>query len=123
MSKTRTLADQIESAREEIRQRENRLKELVQKQKTQERNSRTRRLCERGGYLESILPNTIPLTLEQFKTFLNKTLKTDFADKILQLLAADNTAADTVEPDSRSGAAELVETTEYIATPAHRQAG
>ena len=79
MLKTRTLADQIESAREEIRQRENRLKELVQKQKTQERNSRTRRLCERGGYLESILPNTIPLSLEQFKTFLNKTLKTDFA--------------------------------------------
>ena len=130
MSKTRTLANQIESAREEIRQRENRLKELEQKQKTQERNNRTRRLCERGGYLESILPNTVPLSLEQFKTFLNKTLKTDFANKILQSLEAENAAVDIAEPNSGSGAAELVETTGHgvmpataRTTPTQRQAG
>ena len=130
MSKTKTLADQIESAREEIRQRENRLKELVQKQKTQARNNRTRRLCERGGYLESILPNTIPLSLEQFKTFLNKTLKTDFADKILKSLAAENAAVDIAGLGSGRGTSELVETTGHDAipatertTPTQRQAG
>ena len=83
MSTKRTLTEQIESAQNEIRQRENRLKELLQKQKVQERKERTHRLCERGGYLESILPESVSLTAEQFKTFLDKTLLTDFAKQTL----------------------------------------
>ena len=86
MSKPKSYVDQIELAREEIRQRENRLKELLQKQKDLDRKARTHRLCERGGYLESVLPDTIPLTLEQFKAFINKTLTTDFASKTLHAL-------------------------------------
>ena len=54
------------------------LKELLQKQKVQERKERTHRLCERGGYLESILPEYVSLTAEQVKTFL-----TDFARQTL----------------------------------------
>ena len=76
MATKKTLNEQIESAQIEIRQRENRLKELMQKQKEQERKDRTRRLCERGGYLESILPESVSLTAAQFKTFLDKTTLT-----------------------------------------------
>ena len=42
--------------------------------------------CERGGYLESILPESVSLTAEQFKTFLDKTLLTDFARRTLERL-------------------------------------
>ena len=83
MAIKKTLNEQIELAQQEIRQRENRLKELLQKQKVQERKERTHRLCERGGYLESILPESVLLTAEQFKTFLDKTLLTDFARRNL----------------------------------------
>ena len=88
MSTRKPLSEQIEAAQAEIKQKENRLKELLQKHRAQERKERTHRLCERGGYLESILPETIPLTDEQFKSFLDKTLLTDFARRILNGLAA-----------------------------------
>ena len=100
MSTKKTLAQQIQEAQEEIRQRENRLKELQQKQKEHDRKARTHRLCERGGYLESILPDTLRLTKEQFQSFLDKTLLTDFARKTLAGLAAQNITAD----DSASAA-------------------
>ena len=64
MATKKTLNEQIELAQQEIRQRENRLKELLQKQKVQERKERTHRLCERGGYLESMLPESISLTAD-----------------------------------------------------------
>ena len=88
MSKSENLTVQIEKAQKEIRQNENRLKELQQKHKVTERKERTRRLCERAGYLESILPATIPLSIDQFKYFLRKTLLTDEARQILTALAA-----------------------------------
>ena len=53
------------------------------KQRVQERKERTHRLCERCGYLESILPESVSLTAEQFKTFLDKTLLNDFARRTL----------------------------------------
>ena len=88
MSTRKPLADQIEAAQEEIRQRENRLKELLQKQKEQDRKARTHRLCERGGLLETLLPDTISLTSEQFKTFLEKTVANDFGRRTLANIAA-----------------------------------
>ena len=90
MAIKKTLNEQIELAQQEIRQRENRLKELLQKQKVQERKERTHRLCERGGYLESILPESISLTADQFKTFLDKTLLTDFARRTLVSLTGQD---------------------------------
>ena len=95
MSTKRTLTEQIESAQNEIRQRENRLKELLQKQKVQEHKERTHRLCERGGYLESILPESVSLTAEQFKTFLDKTLLTDFARQTLMGLTEQDSGKTT----------------------------
>ena len=48
-----TLEQQIENAREEIRQRENKVKKLLQQQKDEDRKARTKRLIERGAILES----------------------------------------------------------------------
>ena len=43
-------------------------------------------LCKRGGLCESLLPETITLTDEQFKVFLEKTILTVYAQKILSEL-------------------------------------
>ena len=42
------------------------------------------------GFFESLVPDTIPLTEEQFKTFLEKTVMTDHARRILDELTAQN---------------------------------
>ena len=44
------------------------------------------------GLFESLVPDTIPLTEEQFKTFLEKTVMTDHARRILDELTAQNAA-------------------------------
>ena len=81
MAKTKT--EKIASIEEEIRQLENKRKQLVQAQKAQERKDRTKRLCRRMGLLENMLPTTITLTDEQFKTFLESTLITEYSRRIL----------------------------------------
>ena len=94
MAKTR--AEKIEGITEQIEQLKNAQKLLIQKEKQQERKDRTRRLCKRAGLLESLLPDTIPLTDEQFKTFLEKTVITEHSRRILDGLTAQNAA--TVAP-------------------------
>ena len=44
------------------------------------------------GLFESLVPDTIPLTEEQFKTFLEKTVCADHARRILDGLTAQNAA-------------------------------
>ena len=80
------------SIEEEIRQLENKKKRLIQEQKEQERKDRTNRLCKRMGFIEKLLPDTIPLTEEQFKTFVEQTIATDHSRRILDELAAQNAA-------------------------------
>jgi len=46
-----------------------------------------------GGLLESMLPETISLTDDLFKSFLEKTIITEHSRRILDGLAAQNTAA------------------------------
>ena len=82
MPKSKT--EKIELINTEIQQLKNRQKKLVQQQKEEERKLRTRRLCKRAGLLESMLPETVSLTDEQFKTYLEKTLTTNFSQEILR---------------------------------------
>lgn len=86
----KTKMEKIAGIEEEIRQLENRRRQLVQEQKAQERKDRTKRLCRRMGLFESLVPDTIPLTEEQFKTFLEKTVMSDQARRILDELTARN---------------------------------
>ena len=80
------------SIEEEIKQLENKKKRLIQEQKEQERKDRTNRLCKRMGLFEKLLPDTIPLTEEQFKTFVEQTIATEHSRRILDGLTAQNAA-------------------------------
>ena len=90
MAKTKT--EKITSIEEEIRQLENKRRQLLQEQKAQERKDRTKRLCKRMGLFESMLPDTIPLTDEQFQIFLEQTVTTEQSRRILDGLTAQNAA-------------------------------
>ena len=59
-----------EAVREKIRQLENRQKILLNWKADAERKARTHRLIERGAILESVFPQTVPMTGEQVKAFL-----------------------------------------------------
>ena len=94
----RTKLEKIAGIEEEIRQLENQRKQLIQRQKEQERKERTHRLCKRGGLLESLVPDTVTLTDEQFKTFLEKTIAGKYARNILVGLAEQKVETITSEP-------------------------
>ncbi|MDR2043127.1 MAG: hypothetical protein LBQ15_01935 [Clostridium sp.] len=70
------------------------------------------------GLIESLLPDTIPLTEEQFRTFLDKTLTTEHSRRILAGLTAQNAAtatpegAETARRDNPTPAAEPAGTTQ-----------
>ena len=96
MSNRKTLDERIEAARVEKQQAEARIKELLNQQKVQERKDRNHRLCKRGGQVEKLLPGLAELTEEQFETFVQKTLLTGFAEKVLRGLSSDGTVDDTV---------------------------
>lgn len=87
--------EKIASIEEEIRQLKERQRLLQQQHNAQERKDRTKRLCRRMGLFESLLPDTIPLTDEQFKTFLAKTVNTEQSRRILDELTAQNAATAT----------------------------
>ena len=94
----KTKIEKIATIEEEIRQLKERQKQLQQQHNAQERKDRTRRLCKRAGLLESLLPDTIPLTGEQFKTFLEKTITTEHSRRILDGLTAQNAATAAPKP-------------------------
>ena len=63
-----TLAEcnaELELAQKQLRQYQNREKVLTRKLFVEERRIRTHRLCARGGYLESIVPELIAMTDEE----------------------------------------------------------
>ena len=93
----KTKLEKIAGIEEEIRQLENRRRQLVQEQKAQERKDRTKRLCRRMGLFESLIPDSIPLTEEQFKTFLEKTVAAEHGRKLLDEMSAQNAARAATE--------------------------
>ena len=90
MAKTREA--KIESYDEQIAQLNNRKKQEIQKLKKEQRAARTRRLCNRHGLLESMLPDTITLTDEQYKTFLEKTTANNHGRRVLAEIMAQGNA-------------------------------
>ena len=100
----KTKIEKIAGIEEEIRQLENKRRQLVQAQKAQERKYRTKRLCKRMGLFESLLPESISLTDEQFQIFLEKTVLTEQSRRILDGLTARRVADG--DADGSSGARE-----------------
>ena len=111
----KTKIEKIASIEEEIKQLENKRKRLMQEQKEQERKDRTNRLCKRMGLFEKLLPDTIPLTEGQFKTFLEKTVLTEYSRRVLDGLTAQDAA-----PAPTQGAATAAQGNALpVAKPAH----
>ena len=68
---------------EEIIKIKNKQKSEKQKLAKEERAARTRRLCSRHGLLESMLPEIIEITDEQYKAFLEKAVTNSYGRDIL----------------------------------------
>ena len=97
--------EKIASIEEEIRQLKERQRLLQQQHNAQERKDRTKRLRRRMGLFESLLPDTIPLTDEQFKTFLAKTVNTEQSRRILDELTAQNAATAATQGSTTANSA------------------
>lgn len=103
----KTKAEKIASIEMQMEQLENQRKKLIQEQKQQERKDRTKRLCRRMGLFESMLPETIHLTDEQFQIFLEKTVAIEQSRRILDGLTAQPITPPATNPahtEPQSGA-------------------
>jgi TolA-binding protein len=76
--------EKIAGLEEQIAQLENRRRELLQKNKEQERKARTKRLIESGAIIESVMGGMDELTGEQFKVFIERIANTDQARRALE---------------------------------------
>ena len=56
------LTAEIEENKKKIRQFENREKIIKQKLSVEERKARNHRLCKRGGFMESLVPEPVSYT-------------------------------------------------------------
>ena len=106
----KTKAQKIAAIELQMTQLENQRKKLIQEQKQQERKDRTKRLCKRMGLFESMLPESISLTDEQFQIFLEKTIAADHSRRILDGLTAQRSvqtsARDTAYTEAQDEADE-----------------
>jgi len=98
----KTIDERIEAAKLKKQQAEDRIKKLLQAQRKQDRKDRTHRLCERGGKLESLLPELAKLSNEHFQIFVDKCLLTPHTRRVLTELVPPDPAqtdggADTVQ--------------------------
>jgi TolA-binding protein len=94
----RTTIEKIENIQSQIEQLENERKRLMQQQREQERKAQTKRLIERGAILESLVPGAAEYTNEQIKAFLEKTVGSDSARKILAGMAPQGGTVDASVP-------------------------
>jgi len=92
---SKNTIERIETLQEKIQQLENQKKQLIQQQKELDRKARTRRLIERGAILESLISGADTFTNEQIKAFLEKTIRSDSARKLLDGMAQQGGAAAT----------------------------
>lgn len=90
-----TYKEKIESTEAEIRQLKNRKKEYNRKMRQQQSRERTHRICQRGGYIEKVLAETIELSDDNFRKFIDETLLTGFAkNKLDKLIAGQEKQSD-----------------------------
>ena len=95
MASTKTTTERIDTLQEKISQLENEKKRLLNLQKQADRKARTKRLIERGAILESLISGADTFTNDQIKAFLEKTIATEPARKILDgLVVQGKEAAD-----------------------------
>ena len=97
---------QIEAAQKKIQDEQKRLKQLQNQQSEMERKARTHRMCKRHGYQESILPELISLTDEQFEAFVKQHIANQHGRRALANIIAqgtDSTIANPTEAEQKNG--------------------
>lgn len=75
---------EMELTQKKIRQYENRNKMLDRKLAIEKRKERNHRLCSRGGFIESIVPELITMTDEDAQTFFRLALTSEPAREYLK---------------------------------------
>ena len=78
------LQAEIEDGKKKIRQYENRSKMLDRRLAIEKRKERNHRLCSRGGFIESIVPELITMTDEDAQTFFRLALTSEPAREFLR---------------------------------------
>ena len=86
------LQAEIEGGKKKIRQLENREKIIKQKLSVEERKARNHRLCKRGGFMESLVPELITMTDEDAQTFFRLALTSEPARGFLRKRAEETTS-------------------------------
>ena len=86
------LQAELEDGKKKIRQYENRAKIIKQKLSLEERKARNHRLCMRGGFMESLVPELIVMTDEEAKVFLRLALTSEPAREFLKKRAESGNA-------------------------------
>ena len=71
------LQAEIEDGKKKLRQLENREKMLRQKLSVEERKARNHRLCKRGGFMESLVPELIAMPDEEATALLRLALTSE----------------------------------------------
>ena len=86
------LQAEIEDGKKKIRQYENRSKMLDRRLAIEKRKERNHRLCSRGGFMESIVPELITMTDEDAQTFFRLALTSEPAREFLRKRAEEKTS-------------------------------
>lgn len=86
------LTAEIEQAEKKIRQYENKEKILDRKLAIEKRKERNHRLCVRGGFMESLVPELITMTDEDAQTFFRLALTSEPAREFLRKRAEETTS-------------------------------
>jgi hypothetical protein len=79
----KTKLEKIAELDKELQTLEALKKKLEAEQREEDRRKRTNRLCERGGFIESVLPETVKLDKAQFQGFIKRTLLTEYGKREL----------------------------------------
>ena len=83
---------ELERTQKKIRQYENRSKMLDRRLAIEKRKGRNHRLCSRGGFIESIVPELITMTDEDAQTFFRLALTSEPAREYLKKRAEGATS-------------------------------
>lgn len=83
---------EMELAQKQLRQYENRSKMLDRMLAIEKRKERNHRLCSRGGFIESIVPELITMTDEDAQTFFRLALTSEPAREFLRKRARETTS-------------------------------
>ncbi len=83
---------EIEQTEKQLRQYENKGKILDRKLAIEKRKERNHRLCVRGGFIESIIPELITMTDEDAQTFFRLALTSEPAREFLRKRAGETTS-------------------------------